>query len=200
MDQKKYDEAFPNILKSLEISNRLELLDYQSNAYQLLTEVYENRGDYEKALENHQKFKVLNDSLFNKESTEKIAQLEYEYKYKQALDSASIRELKLTKTVISTSQDLQKSKRNLFLGVIGFLITIIILGGIIFSLKLRHQKAKTQNIAIEQKLLRSQMTPHFIFNSLSVLQGMILNKEDKKVDFKINRIKTKIMFNASIKD
>ncbi|MDH7913071.1 tetratricopeptide repeat protein [Winogradskyella sp. SYSU M77433] len=187
VDQKKYDEAFPNILKSLEISNRLELLDYQSNAYQLLTEVYENRGDYEKALENHQKFKVLNDSLFNKESTEKIAQLEYEYKYKQALDSASIRELKLTKTVISTSQDLQKSKRNLFLGVIGFLITIIILGGIIFSLKLRHQKAKTQNIAIEQKLLRSQMTPHFIFNSLSVLQGMILNKEDKKSVFYLSK-------------
>ena len=37
---------------------------------------------------------------------------------------------------------------------------------------------KNQNIVIEQKLLRSQMTPHFIFNSLSILQGMILNKEE----------------------
>ena len=51
---------------------------------------------------------------------------------------------------------------------------------IIFFLKLRNEKSKTQNIVIEQKLLRSQMTPHFIFNSLSVLQGMILNKEEKK--------------------
>jgi len=53
------------------------------------------------------------------------------------------------------------------------------MGGIIFFLKLRHEKAKMQNVVIEQKLLRSQMTPHFIFNSLSVLQGMILNKDEK---------------------
>ena len=33
---------------------------------------------------------------------------------------------------------------------------------------------------MQQKLLRSQMTPHFIFNSMAVLQGMILNKEEKK--------------------
>ena len=117
---------------------------------------------------------------FNKENIEKITQLEYEYKYKQALDSASIRELQLTKTVKDTSQNLEKSQRNLFLGVIGFLLTAIILGGIIFFLKFRNQKTKTHNIEIEQKLLRSQMTPHFIFNSLSVLQGMILNNEDKK--------------------
>uniref|UniRef100_UPI003D6BC9C9 sensor histidine kinase n=1 Tax=Kordia sp. TaxID=1965332 RepID=UPI003D6BC9C9 len=46
--------------------------------------------------------------------------------------------------------------------------------------RLRHVKAKNKNILTEQKLLRSQMTPHFIFNALSVLQGIILNKEQKK--------------------
>ncbi len=40
--------------------------------------------------------------------------------------------------------------------------------------------AKNENILTEQKLLRTQMTPHFIFNALSVLQGMIVGKEDKK--------------------
>lgn len=56
----------------------------------------------------------------------------------------------------------------------------MLLGSVIFYQKLKNAKTKTQNAVIEQKLLRSQMTPHFIFNSLSVLQGMILNKEDKK--------------------
>jgi len=179
-NQKKYNLALTNALKSKEISTNIKLLDYQRDAEELLYDIYFKSSKYKKALTSHMQFKTLNDSLFNKENVEKIAQLEYEYKYKQALDSASIRELKLTKTVKSTTQDLEKSQRNLLLGVIGFLALTLLLGTFIFFLKLRHEKSKTQNIAIEQKLLRSQMTPHFIFNSLSVLQGMILNKEEDK--------------------
>ncbi|WP_296386149.1 tetratricopeptide repeat protein, partial [Winogradskyella sp.] len=184
---KNYNLALVNAEKLAQLSDKHEFLRHKKNAYYLLSKIYNKTGKYKKAFESHQQFKILNDSLFNKENVEKIAQLEYEYKYKQAIDSASIRELKLTKTVKATSQDLEKSQRNLLLGVIGFLAMILILGTIIFFLKLRNEKSKTQNIAIEQKLLRSQMTPHFIFNSLSVLQGMILNNEDKKSMFYLSK-------------
>ena len=186
-NQKVYNNALSNAIEAKEISKKNGFLEEQKEASEILYMIYKATGNYKKAFENHQQFKILNDSLFNKENIEKIAQLEYEYQYKQALDSASIRELKLTKTVLTTSQDLEKSKRNLFLGVIGFLITALILGGVIFSLRLRNEKSKTQNAVIEQKLLRSQMTPHFMFNSLSVLQGMILNKEDKKSVFYLSK-------------
>jgi LytS/YehU family sensor histidine kinase len=110
--------------------------------------------------------------------------LEYEYKYKQAIDSASIRELKLTKEVSTVNTSLQKSQRNIFLTIIALLLTALILGGMIFFLKWGNIKEKNQNALIEQRLLRSQMTPHFIFNSLSVLQGMILNREsDKSISY-----------------
>ncbi len=179
-DEEEFHKALSYTLKGKSIVDELNLLEGKNKVSEMLSAIYENSGNYKKALQEHKNFKTLSDSLFNKDNIKKISELEYEYKYKQALDSANIRELKLTKTVLTTSQDLEKSKRNLFLGVIAFLVSVIILGGIIFFLKLRHEKTKTQNIAIEQKLLRSQMTPHFIFNSLSVLQGMILNKEDKK--------------------
>ena len=123
--------------------------------------------------------KILS-NLLNEENIKKIAAVEYEYKYKKELDNAAERETKLTETVETTSKDLEKSQRNLLLGIITFLAVAIVLGSIIFYLKLRNSKAKTQNIITEQKLLRTQMTPHFIFNSLSVLQGMILNKEESK--------------------
>jgi tetratricopeptide (TPR) repeat protein len=178
--EKQYNKALTYALNSDKIASEQNLLDVQKKGKELLSEIYKNLGNYKYALENHQQFKILNDSIFNKENIEKITQLEYEYKYKQAMDSANIRELKLTKTVRDTSQNLEKTQRNLFLGVIIFLILALMLGGFIFFLKLRHEKTKTQNIIIQQKLLRSQMTPHFIFNSLSVLQGMILNKEEKK--------------------
>ena len=177
---KNYHNALINAIKSKKISNKLGVIDYQRDVYNLLSIIYENTDNYKKAFESHQQFKVLNDSLFNKKNIEKIAQLEYEYKYKQAIDSASIRELKLTKTVTATNKDLEKSKQDYLSAIIGILLLSILLGGVIFYLKLRNVKSKAKNIVIEQRLLRSQMTPHFIFNSLSVLQGMILNKEDEK--------------------
>ena len=59
------------------------------------------------------------------------------------------------------------------------LLTVTLLSAL-FIFKYRNIKTAHEHIQTEQRLLRSQMTPHFIFNSLSVLQGMILNKEDKK--------------------
>ncbi|WP_197474583.1 sensor histidine kinase, partial [Tenacibaculum ovolyticum] len=168
-----------NILKSKELSDNINLLSYERDVEKILSEIYENKGNYRSALQSHQKYKKLSDSTFNKKNIEKITQLKYEYKYQKSLDSANIRELQLTKTVSVTNKNLEKSQQNLLLGVIAFLVTTLILTAIIFFLKLRNEKSKTQNVIIEQKLLRSQMTPHFIFNSLSVLQGMILNKEEK---------------------
>lgn len=179
-NQKKYDKALIYATKSKDLSIKLELIDIQRNGQQLLSKIYEKIGQYKNAFTSHQQFKTLNDSLFNKKNIERIAQLEYEYKYKQALDSANIRELQLTKTVRAKSEDLEKTQRNYLWAIIGVLVISMLLGSVIFYQKLKNAKTKTQNAVIEQKLLRSQMTPHFIFNSLSVLQGMILNKEDKK--------------------
>jgi tetratricopeptide (TPR) repeat protein len=175
-----YSKALHHALEGEKIAGDLELLAQQKIAFGILANVYNKTGNYKKAFESHQQYKLLNDSLFNKENIEQIAQLENEYKYKQELDSAKFRELSLAQEVIVSNNDLEKSQQNLLLGVVIFLLVILILGGIIFYLKFRNIKSKTQNIEIEQKLLRSQMTPHFIFNSLSVLQGMILNKEEKK--------------------
>ena len=175
-----YKTALDYGLKAKEISGNYGFFDSQKESSEVLFKVYKAMGNYKKALESHQQYKTLNDSLFNKANVEKIAQLEYEYRYKQALDSANIRELKLTKTVLSTSQDLAKSRQNYLWAVIGILVISILLSSVVFYQKLKTIKIKNQNIVTEQKLLRSQMTPHFIFNSLSVLQGMILDKQEKK--------------------
>ena len=180
LHQKKYAEALTYVLKGSKIAKELKQPLEQKDAFKILSEIYEKTKNYQKALESHKQFKILNDSIFNKENIEKITRIEYEYKFKQARDSASIRELKLAKTVLATSKDLETSKRKYLWAVIGVLGMSLILGLIIFYQKFKNEKAKTEYALVEQKLLRSQMTPHFIFNSLSVLQGMILNKEESK--------------------
>lgn len=179
-NNKEYKKALDYGLKAEGISVEMGFIDAQRDISELLSMIYEKLGKYDDALKSHQKYKKLSDSLFNKENIEKIAQVEYEYKYKAELESASNRESKLTKDVETITINLEQSQRNLLIGVIVFLALVLVLSAIIFYLRLRNIKSKNENIATEQKLLRSQMTPHFIFNSLSVLQGMILNKEDDK--------------------
>ncbi|WP_172435883.1 tetratricopeptide repeat protein [Sediminicola luteus] len=180
LSDKKYNKALSLTEKGKQIAEELELLGNQKKANEILSIIYKNKGDFEKAFYSLQQFKILSDSVFNKENIEKITQLEYEFKYKNELESAEKRELQLTKTVLTTSEDLEKSKRNYLWAIIGVLLISIVSISIIFYQKLRNEKTKTLNVMVEQKLLRSQMTPHFIFNSLSVLQGMILNTETKK--------------------
>lgn len=174
-----YSQALAYTLKSTKITDESEVLIQQSDAQSLLFRIYKAMGAHKKALQSHELFKTLEDSLLNKQNIEKMAQLEYEYKYKSELESANNREVKLSRTVHSTTEDLEKSQRNAFVAIIVILLLSLVSGGIIFYQKLRNARAINQNILIEQKLLRSQMTPHFIFNSLAILQGMILNKEEQ---------------------
>jgi LytS/YehU family sensor histidine kinase len=178
--ENQFQKALIPIDMGAKIADELQFLELQKKVASLRYTIYNHNHNYKKALENHLIYKKLNDSLFNKENVEKIARLEYEYKYKQAMDSANIRELKLTKTVLTTSQDLEKSRQKYLWAVIGILLVTSVLGGAFFFQKYQNIKAKNQTILTEQKLLRSQMTPHFMFNSLSVLQGMILNQENAK--------------------
>ncbi|PCE66051.1 tetratricopeptide repeat protein [Sediminicola luteus] len=178
--QKKYHQALEYALKCKQLSENHRFFSTQNKILETLVTIYQNTGNYKKALESHRQFKILNDSIFDKENIQKIAQLEYEYKYQQALDSANIRELKLSRTILTTSQDLEKSRQQYLWAVIGILLISLVLGGAFFFQKYQHIKAKNETILTEQKLLRSQMTPHFMFNSLSVLQGMILNRENAK--------------------
>ena len=64
----------------------------------------------------------------------------------------------------------------ILLGVLG---AILLLGGMLFLSKAVSRRAnlKRQLIEVEQKALRTQMNPHFIFNSMNVIQGFIAQKD-----------------------
>lgn len=178
--QKQNKKALSNALESQKIATKLKSIGLQKEVTELLSKIYGEIGYYKKAYDNHKRYKILSDSVFNKKNIQKITQLEYEYLYKGRLDSANRREVKLTEKIKVVDKNLVESQREKLLAIIGLLVITIILGVRVFLLKIRNIKSINQNILMEQKLLRSQMTPHFIFNSLSVLQGIILNKESKK--------------------
>jgi signal transduction histidine kinase len=82
-------------------------------------------------------------------------------------------------------RDIQKSDREQYLFI--FEILVVLLLFMAFMLRLRRVKMKNRQLLTEQKLLRSQMNPHFIYNSVSNVQHLIREgKSDEAIDY-LNR-------------
>lgn len=71
----------------------------------------------------------------------------------------------------------------LLLGVISFLL--ISFG--VFFIRQNKINARNEKLQLEQKLLRTQMNPHFIFNSLSSVQNFIVKQDDTKASIYLSR-------------
>jgi tetratricopeptide (TPR) repeat protein len=154
-------------------STRIPGLDTNHPNYQLIYQnyytVYSNLNEVDSAFVYLDKLKNLNNFL-NQQS------MEIEL---QELKSSYEREAHLKTKMVKTSRDLEKSRDQLLVWIIVVLLIFITAGSIILYMRFKNVKSSRDNLLVTQRLLRSQMTPHFIFNSLSVLQGMILSKEDK---------------------
>ncbi|HDP74412.1 MAG TPA: hypothetical protein ENN49_00785 [Bacteroidales bacterium] len=68
-----------------------------------------------------------------------------------------------------------------FWKTIGFrasvLVVLLFIGTFVLMLYINQLKAREHSVVLEQKLLASQMNPHFIFNTLSAIQNFIYNKD-----------------------
>lgn len=84
---KKYNKALGTLKKANNLSKQSPLSEDSRVIARIFAQIYEALGDYKQAYANHKLFKLLADSLLNKESTAKIARLESEFEFKKEKDS-----------------------------------------------------------------------------------------------------------------
>ncbi|WAC42603.1 sensor histidine kinase [Pedobacter sp. SL55] len=90
----------------------------------------------------------------------------------------------LNQTVALSNAKLQSNRLWLAISTLGLLLTITIALLLYFIQKQRRLKSETERIQLEQRLLRTQIEPHFIFNTLSALQSFIrFNQNDKALKY-----------------
>jgi LytS/YehU family sensor histidine kinase len=67
--------------------------------------------------------------------------------------------------------------------------TGILLISVIFLLffQRRKHKAERHSVSMEQRLLRAQMNPHFIFNSLASIQNFVINENSDQANVYLSR-------------
>ncbi|MEY8780487.1 histidine kinase [Allomuricauda sp. XS_ASV26] len=186
--QDKLDEAIPYLEKSIVEANRDDDLVVQKDATRTLSEVYRNKGEYNKALESYQDYVAVVDSLYVRKEQEiaSAAQFNREIANTQNRISSLEQERELNQSKYSlavTEQQLyeETSKRQKW--IIYSLIFGIALMALTAYLYYRSNKQqKLANNLLALKSLRTQMNPHFIFNALNSVNNYIAKSDERSAN------------------
>jgi serine phosphatase RsbU (regulator of sigma subunit)/Tfp pilus assembly protein PilF len=118
---KNYKKAVQNAEDAIAISKKYELTALEKEGYEKLYRVFKLMGNYKTALEKHIKFKELEDSLFNKEKTGQIAEMEAKYQAEKKQ-----KEIDNTKLVLAERNAELQKKRNESYIYFGLLLLLFI--------------------------------------------------------------------------
>ena len=142
-----------------------------------LAESYAALDNHKQAMKYFKIYKAYSDSIINQASIEIYANLENQYQLKTK--ETQIIELEKDAKIKSLLQ------RQLFMMSIAIISIIVLISSIIYLLTRRRLlKAEKSKLVMEQKLLRFQMNPHFIFNAISSIQNYLFDRSDLRTGLK----------------
>jgi two-component system, LytTR family, sensor kinase len=186
--QDKYTEAIPFLERSIVAADAEDDLVVQKDATRKLSEVYKNRGDFNKALETYQAYVDLVDTLYVRKEQEisRAARFNREIASIQDRVRGLEQERELTASKYSlalTEQELSEERFKRQKWVIYSLLlglTLMILA--VFFFYRSNQQQKLANNLLALKSLRSQMNPHFIFNALNSVNNFIAKNDERSAN------------------
>ena len=171
--QNKNVEAISYYKKAVINFKKAEKNEAYSNALTELISVLKSNGNNKEALTYYDELIIFNDSIFNEKSRAKSLELLTEFDVSQKNKEIEIQNLKLEQ------QDLEITKQrnmriffSVFSGLLVILLYFVWRSNKYKKLNL-HNKIKSRRFELEQRLLRSQMNPHFIFNALNSIQSYV---------------------------
>ncbi|MEP4531917.1 MAG: histidine kinase [Cyclobacteriaceae bacterium] len=164
--QRKPADANEYLTQSIALAEKLDVPKVASHAYELLHQLARNMGNSDLALDYYKKSMMYRDSVASLDNLNHIEGLKTQYeteKKERQIDN-------LQKEAVIAELQIRQQRVFLF----GVLVLLIIGGTAGYALYRNRNLRETQRrLIVEQKLLRSQMNPHFLFNALSSVHGYI---------------------------
>src|SRR6202008_4073193 len=173
----EYARAIEYEKKALALNFELGLIPSVKEGYYFMALTHAKMGNSKLALDYFNRYAVLNDSLLNADGIEQIAEMQalYESEKKQQENEALVQKNQLLSQQ-KKLQDLRVEQSWYF--IVGLsLFAILVLGFSFLLFRQNKVNAMFTKIEMEQKLLRSQMNPHFIFNTMVGIQNYIYKEE-----------------------
>lgn len=164
----------------LAYANSLNDLTYSRTTYKRCYETAKANGKSTEALDYYEQYTLLQDSLTSIQKTKQYQELQEQYEAEKK--ERTILQLRQDKNALA----LQTAKlRNRILGAVGLLILLGLFAAVLYYRKQRSLALSREKIATtEQQLLRAQMNPHFIFNTLNSIKRLYVEgKMEQANDF-----------------
>lgn len=168
--QNNYSDADKHLNLLRNVARKIDMKVYQLEALKLHIVVKQRLGQYKQAFELQKDFIAINDSVKTKNAQTELAQLQAEFQTSQKEEK--IRLLQSENQI--KDLEIEASFRNKTLLIL-MLLGLVFVFGVVYYIRQLRSKTELQNLrsTLEIKALRSQMNPHFIFNSLNSIQKYI---------------------------
>ena len=158
-------EAIVWLKKGLVMSREIGAKDLVKEIYNSLSNAFEKINDYKNALYYKNLFVQIKDSIFNESSGKRIAEMQTKYETEKKEREIAVKQLLV-----------EKRNKQIFAVIVIAILLLLIIGLLIWQNKLRTIQKTTE---FQQRFLRLQMNPHFLFNSLGAIQNYLFeNRPD----------------------
>ena len=206
LKQNNLEEALRLAKQSLKIANENNLPEPQQNASWLISRAYIKQGDFKNGYQYYENYITLRDSIFNKSKLDRLYSIEKEYEIARKQGEINLLEQQNKIKELSLIQE-RYTKYFLLIALILVLIAAVFayLGfrlktKLIGKLRKGNEEIQRLNLALEIRVLRSQMDPHFVFNALNGLQHFLSSQPaENSINYlsKVSRLVRLTLQNAS---
>ncbi len=190
--QDRQEEAIPFLAESIKEASSQGDLVVEKDATRRLSEVYRNRGDFEKALELYQQYVALVDTLYIRKEQElgQAARFSSELASRQSRINSLEQERELSQSKYDLALAEQRlvqeiNKRQQYI-IYSLIFGLILTGLAAFFYYRSNRQKELANHLLALKGLRTQMNPHFIFNALNSVNHYIARNDERSANRYLN--------------
>lgn len=171
LDMEEHEKSVEYIEKSIAIGKEVGELKEVANMMSYAAEIHYSNGQYKKAYDYFELAKQMNDTLLSEKKIEQILDIKEKYETEK-----KAQEISMLKKERDASEAKSRLVDTVIIFSIGIILLLVILGMFIF--KQRKAREQQRKVELEQKVLRAQMSPHFIFNSLNSIQRIFIEGDE----------------------
>ncbi len=184
----RYDIAQSYASEALDLAEKVGAVGVQADTWKLLSEIYESKNSYNKALHAFKKYNLLKDSVLSGEKEQEITRREMQYAFNKKQDSIKVENNQLQAIAAAKLQQ----QRIINSSLVGGTCVMLLAGITSFVFYKRRSDAERQKqkaefqievARTELKALRAQINPHFIFNSLDSIADFVDKNNPQTADY-----------------